>query len=44
MIRATVPRTGFISLSVSLAHLSEVRMSFSVQSYNLVDVVNDHLS
>ena len=31
--------TGGLSLE---GHLSEVHMSFSIQSYNLVDVVNDH--
>jgi hypothetical protein len=44
VLRATVPSKGFISLSLPLTHLSQVRMSFSSQGYNVIDVVNDHLS
>ena len=44
VLSATIPMTGFISLSLPLAHLSDFRMSFSAEGYNVIDVVNDHLS
>ena len=39
---ASVPTTGFLSVTVPLAHLSEVRML--VGQGDVVDVVNDRLS
>jgi hypothetical protein len=44
--QASVPTTGFISLNVPLAHLSELKMLFSVDvaGGGVVDVVNDRLS
>jgi hypothetical protein len=33
-----------MSLILPLTHLSQIRMSFSALGYNVVHVVNDHLS
>jgi hypothetical protein len=44
VLRATVPAKRFMSLSLPITHLSEVQMSFSAEGYNVVDIVNDHLS
>ena len=40
---ASVPATGFLSVTMPIAHLSEVLMSVSGRG-DVVDVVNDHLS
>lgn len=46
VFQATVPTTGFISVSVNVAHESVIQVSFSVAGSggSVVDVVNDRLS
>jgi hypothetical protein len=44
VLLATIPTTGFLSVSLPLTHLLKVQMSFSVSTYGVIDIVNDRLS